>query len=324
MRKYIIPIICYLVILLILLNVKDITNFLAKTISNNNVLTIEKGNEYTKNYHFMFVKNSKDYIPYSYNDLLNIVYSVINQGWDEFTFYCPKEYTDCIKDINTLSKDDLNLTHINNFVHPYNSFNTIQTSITESGEITINVNYLYTKNEKTTINNYVNKLITEQYKDDDDDYENLKRIHDYIINNTKYDIERNNNNESKYKSYNAYGPVVDGYATCNGYADLMAIILSKLEYENYKIATTSDEISYESNGHVWNAVKINNQWLHLDLTWDDPVDDPENGSGKDYLYHKYFLVNTEEMKEADSGNVLVEEHNFNKSIYQEFLITSEN
>ena len=98
----------------------------------------------------------------------------------------------------------------------------------------------------------------------------------------------------------------------------MAIILSKLNYENYKVATTSDEISYESNGHIWNAVKIDNTWLHLDLTWDDPVD----VNGKDYLYHKYFLVSTEEMAEADSGDVLVEEHNFNKSIYQEFMITS--
>jgi len=320
MKKYIIPIICYLVIVLILLNVKDITNFLSRTISNNNILTIEKGNEYTKDYDFLYIKNSKDYIPYSYNDLLDIIYSVINQGWKEFTFYCPSEYTDCIKDIGTLSKDDFSLTHINSFVHPYNSFDTIQTSITESGEITVNVMYLYEKNEINTINNYVDKLIDELYKESDDDYENLKRIHDYIINNTKYDIERNNTEESKYKSYNAYGPVVDGYATCNGYADLMAIILSKLGYENYKIATTSDEISYESNGHVWNALRLDNEWVHLDLTWDDPV----SSDGKDYLYHKYFLVNTEEMNKADSGNVKIEEHNFNKSIYQEFMITSEN
>lgn len=320
MRKYIIPIICYLSIILILFNVKDITDFLAKTISNNNMLTIDNGNEYTKNYDFLYVKNSDDYIPYSYNDLINIFYSVINQGWKEFTFYCPKEYTDCIKDINILSKDDLNLTHINNFVHPYNSFNTIQTSITESGEVTLNIVYLYDKDEINIINNYVDKLIKDFYKETDDDYENLKRIHDYIINNTKYDIERNDNEESNYKSYNAYGPVVDGYATCNGYADLMAVVLSKLGYENYKIATTSDEISYESNGHVWNALKINDEWLHLDLTWDDPV----STDGKDYLYHKYFLVNTEEMLKADSGNVLVEEHNFNKAIYQEFKITSEN
>ena len=327
MKRFIIPIICYSLILLVLFNIDSISNFLTKTISNNNILTIEEGNKYTKDYDFLYVSNSKDYIPYSYNDLIDILYSVINQGWSEFTFYCPSEYEECIKDITTLSKDDLNLTHINNFVHPYNSFQTLKTSITESGEINVSINYLYTKDEIKDIDNYVTKVINDLYKKEDDDYENLKRIHDYIINNTRYDINRNNNGESEYKSYNAYGPAIEGYATCNGYADLMAIILSELNYENYKVATTSEEISYESNGHIWNAVKINDEWLHLDLTWDDPVDKDWQNSGaeiKDYLYHKYFLVSTEEMLKADYGNVKVEEHNFNKSIYQEFMITSEN
>ncbi len=314
MKKFIIPIICYSFILLILLNVGKITDFLAKTISNKPVLTIEKGNEYTKNYDFKYVKNSKDYIPYSYNDLVDIVYSVINQGWQEFTFYCPSEYLDCMSDVTKITKDELTLTHLNNFVHPYNSFNSLKTSIKESGEITINVSYLYKEEEIKDINNYVDNLLKEQYDATLDDYENIKKIHDYIINNTKYDTIRNDTGESEYQSYNAYGPALQGYATCNGYADLMAIILSKLNYPNYKIATTKEEISYESNGHVWNAVKIDNKWLHLDLTWDDPV----SSDGKDYLYHKYFLVTNEELQKADSGEVNVEEHNFDKTIYLEF------
>lgn len=320
MKKFIIPLICYSLILIVLLNVDSISNFLTKTITNNNILTIEPGNEYTKDYNFLYLSNSIDYIPYSYGDLTSILYSVINQGWKEFTFYCPSEYKDCIEDISNLSKDDLILTHINNYVHPYNSFKTLKTSITESGEITVNINYLYSTSEINAINNYIDKLINDLYKKSDDDYENLKRIHDYIINNTKYDIERNDKGESSYKSYNAYGPAIEGYATCNGYADLMAIILSKLNYENYKIATTKEEISYESNGHIWNAVKIDNEWLHLDLTWDDPVSNDE----KDYLYHKYFLVSNEEMMAADTGNVQIEEHNFNKSIYQEFMTNKKN
>ncbi len=315
MKKHIIPLICYLIIVLLLFNVDKVTTFLSKYISNNHMLTIADGNEYTKDYDFMFVQNSQDYIPYSYNDLLNIMYSIINQGWEEFTFYCPSEYTDCIKDISKISKSDLNLTHINNFVHPYNSYNTISTSITESGEVTVTVEYLYTKDQIKIINEYVDKIVSDLYHKENNDYENLKRIHDYIINNTKYDVERNDTGKSEYDSYSALGPIKDGYATCNGYADLMAIILSKLNYENYKVATTSEEISYKSNGHIWNAVKIDNKWLHLDLTWDDPV----ASDGKDYLYHKYFLVSTEEMKKADQGSVNVEEHNFNKSIYQEFM-----
>ncbi len=315
MKKYIIPLICFLSISLILLNIDKLTDVLSKTISNSPVLTINPKNEYTKDYDFKFIKNSKDYTPYSYNDLLDIFFSIINNGWEEFTFYCPNEYYECTNDLVKLTKDKTTLTHINNFVHPYNSFDSIKTAITGSNEISVYITYLYNDNEIKVINDYVNKLINDLYNPNNDDYENIKSIHDYIINNTKYDIERNDTNNSRYKSYIAYGPVVDGYATCNGYADLMAIILSKLNYQNYKIATTSEEISYKSNGHVWNAVKINDEWLHLDLTWDDPV----STDGRDYLYHKYFLVTTEEMGEADTGNVTVEEHNFNKAIYQEFF-----
>ncbi len=314
MKKIIIPLICYLLILVILLNVNKITNFLVKTVSSNPVLTIDNGNEYTKDYDFSFVQNSETYVPYSYNDLINIFYSIINQGWEEFTFYCPAEYTDCVKDASKITKDETLLTHINNFVHPFNSFNSIKTSITESGEITVTVIYLYTDDEIIKLNEYVDDLIEKQYKKDSNLYDNLKRIHDYIVNNTKYDIERNDKGESKYRSYNAYGPAFEGYATCNGYADLMAIILSKLNIQNYKIATTKEEISYESNGHVWNALLYEDKWVHLDLTWDDPV----SSNGEDFLHHKYFLVDNEALKKADEGSVNVEEHNFNKAIYQEF------
>ncbi len=314
MRKKIVSLIFYIIILIIFVNINLISDFFVKLVENHHVLTIGSSNDYTRDYDFMFVKQSKNYIPYSYNDLLDIIYSVINNGWDSFTFYCPSEYTECIKDMTKISKDNLTLTHLNNFVHPFNSFNLLKTSITESGEITIIVDYLYHEYEIKPINEYVNNLITNLYDSNKDDYENIKLIHDYIINHTKYDIERNDNGTSEYKSNTALGPVQDGYATCNGYADLMAVILSKLNYENYKVATTKEEISYKSNGHIWNAVKIDNKWLHLDLTWDDPV----SSDGKDYLYHKYFLVNNEEMKKADSGNVNVEEHNFNKSIYLEF------
>ncbi len=319
MKKYIIPLICYIFIIIILLNANKITNFLSKTISNKPVLTIEKGDEYTKDYDFLYIQNSKEYIPYSYQDLLNIFYSVLNQGWSEFTFYCPNEYENCLDDYSQIMNSEEILTHINNYVHPYHTIkNPLHASRTESGEITINVEYIYTEDEIKTINEFVDNLIKDLYKKDDDDFENLKRIHDYIINHTKYDIERNETGTSKYTSYIAYGPAIEGYATCNGYADLMAIILSKLGYQNYKIGTTSKDTNNESDGHVWNAVKIDDEWLHLDLTWDDPV----ANDGKDYIHHKYFLVNNEELKKADEGQVKVEAHNFKTIYYQEFKNTN--
>ena len=164
------------------------------------------------------------------------------------------------------------------------------------------------------IDTKTDEILKSLIKDNMNDTKKIKTIHDYIINNTKYDVERNLTGNSKYESFNAYGPLFQGYATCNGYTDLMAIFLTKMGFDNYKIATTPDEISYSATGHIWNAVKVNDEWLHLDLTWDDPV----SNDGKDYLFHTYFLKTTEEVKDADDGETVIEEHNFNSLYYLEF------
>lgn len=96
----------------------------------------------------------------------------------------------------------------------------------------------------------------------------------------------------------------------------MALFLNKMGYTNYKVATTN-ETEDKTSGHVWNAVFLDGEWLHLDLTWDDPV----SSDGKDYLYHKYFLISTDELITADS-NITSKEHDFDKSIYTELKTSS--
>ena len=314
MKKIIVAIICIISIILSIGFINPITDKLASIVSDEPVLVINDANEYTKEYDYLFVQRSDDYIPYSFQDLLNIYYSVINNGWDQFTFYCPDEYTECLSDVSKISGDELILTHLNNYIHPFNSFTNIKTSINENGEITLTIEYLYTDEEIQAIDAKADEVLASILTEDMDDYEKIKTIHDYIVNNTKYDVERNEEETSEYDSYTAYGPLFQGYATCNGYTDLMAIFLTKLGYNNFKVATTPDEISYSSTGHIWNAVYFDGAWLHIDLTWDDPV----SSDGKDYLFHTYFLVSTEAMKEADQGETVIEEHNFNPLYYLEF------
>ena len=196
----------------------------------------------------------------------------------------------------------------------FNNFTNVKSSISDSGEINLKVFYLYDSEKIKEIDTKTDEILKSLIKDNMNDTKKIRTIHDYIINNTKYDVERNLTGNSKYESFNAYGPLFQGYATCNGYTDLMAIFLTKMGFDNYKIATTPDEISYSATGHIWNAVKVNDEWLHLDLTWDDPV----SNDGKDYLFHTYFLKTTEEVKDADDGETVIEEHNFNSLYYLEF------
>lgn len=321
MKKVIIIILCLILIGETIILADKISDFLKDKFSTNQYVYVPESNSYAKNEGFMFVNKTDDFVPYSYQDLLDILYSAINNGWTSFTFYCPNEYAGCIDDIGEISNDNLVLTHINNYVHPYNSFTNIATTIYESGEISIKINHVYSQEQIEQIDAKTDEIIAQVTSQDKSQYDNLKAIHDYIINNSKYDQSVDENGNSKYKSNIAWGLLFEGYATCNGYTDTMAIILTKLGYKNYKIATTPDQISYKSTGHVWNAVYFDMndgkgpRWLHIDLTWDDPV----SKTGKDYLYYKYFLVDNEAIKKVDSeGETKIEEHNFDTSVYLEF------
>lgn len=313
-KRNIIPLFCLIIIFITVINADNISDKISKTLERNPRVLLDNANIYKKNDDFIYVENTQDFVPLSYNDLLNIYYTITNSGFTEFTFYCPSEYKNCTKDVEKISDDPETLTYINNFVHPFNSFSNIQTSILESGEVTITINYLYTKDEIKNINKKVDEILKKLVDNDMSDYDAIKTIHDYIINNSKYDIERNDKDESKYTSYKAVGPLFEGYATCSGYTDLMAIFLEKLNIKNFKVAT--ELMQEDISGHVWNAVYIDNKWLHLDLTWDDPVSD----DGKDYLQHKYFLISTKELENIDSDGVLVKEHYFSKRVYPELQI----
>ena len=78
----------------------------------------------------------------------------------------------------------------------------------------------------------------------------------------------------------------------------MMLFLEKLNIPNYKISTEN---------HIWNYVKIDNTWLHLDLTWDDPI----TKDNRDILDYSYFLIDDDRLFELEK-----EEHNYDKKIYK--------
>ena len=312
LRNNVFTLFCCAFLLFIFSQINTISSFLTGLIEPRVSVALDKRSEYFKTDEFLFVKNVESFSPLSKGDLKDIFFTIVNSGWQSFTFYCPSEYKDCGSDMRDFSQDQDLLTHINNYVHPFLSFSNVKTSLSESGEVSIQVEYLYSLEQIAAIEQKINNFIAREISDDMELYDKIKVFHDYIINRTKYDVERNENGTSDYASYLAYGPLMEGYATCNGYTDVMAIFLSKLNVPNYKIATTPSTAS--EDGHVWNAVYVDGEWLHLDLTWDDPV----SKDGTDYLQHKYFLIDNEELKEADSGEVEVLEHKFIPSIYLEF------
>ncbi len=285
---------------LLLLYQKDLQKTyyqILKTFTQENRV-LEK-NEYYRDYNFEFVQNTNRLEPDNKEQLLNVFYTIINSGVDSFTFYCPNEYSGCLDDVENIANDQNLLSHINNFVHPFNSFNHIETQYDSLGKVTVHIQKSYSKKQIQEISQKVDELAKELIIPNDTDVNNIRRVHDYIINNSVYDSGRSDYNITTYHSDIAYGPLFQGYGICGGYTDAMELFLEKMGIKSYKIS---------SEQHVWNAVYVDGKWLHLDLTWDDPV----VSTGENLLEHNFFLIDTPTLLNLEEV-----EHTFDQNIYSE-------
>ena len=256
-------------------------------------------NEYYRDYDFEYVQNTDNFSPSCFQDIINIYYTVINSGNSNFTFYCPKEYDGCIEDIKTLANDQTMLSDINNFVHPYNSFQHVETEYDDFGRISIKIRRSYTQEEITAVNEKINYIVDNVLNSDYPVEENIRLAHDYIIENSQYDSRRSDSQIVEYKSDIAYGPLIEGYGICGGYTDAMELILEALKVKSYRVS---------SDNHIWNAIYLNDNWSHVDLTWDDPV----ISDGSQVVDHNFFIIDTATLLKLESN-----EHNFNQNVYFE-------
>ena len=262
-------------------------------------------NEYYIEDNFNYVENYSSTDVKSKEELVNFIYYALNSGIEYSERYIDKNYVNYLNDINNFTKNDgknfkKEVSILNNFVHPYNSSDNIKISYGSEYTFGIKINKAYSNEEIGEINEVVNKIISDKINNSMPIREKIKIIHDYIIDNTEYDKLKNDNKyDNTYKSQTAYGALIQGYATCNGYSDAMAIFLNKFNVINYKIS--NDE-------HIWNLVYLDGKWYHLDLTWDDPISDTNINRDT------YFLITTDELKELNDGT-----HEFNENIYSEAI-----
>ncbi len=268
-------------------------------VKTDTIVTLSSKNSYYRDYDFNYVQNTSNFSPHNKQDLYNIYYTAINAGKNKFTFYCSNSYKECINDVKYLANDQVALSNINNFVHPFNGFKHIETTYDNTGKITIKVYHTYSKDEKEKVIEKVKSIENELSDNTLTVTEQIEKYHDYIIDNTVYDSDRSDNNTIRYKSDTAYGTLLQGYSLCGGYADSMALILNDMGIVNYKVS---------SDHHVWNAVLIDDKWYHLDLTWDDPV----TQDGTNLIEKDFFLIDTAKLYEIES-----QEHNFDSTVYSE-------
>ena len=197
--------------------------------------------------------------------------------------------------------DSYRMININNYVHPYNNYQKVTLSINSFNKVTIEIKKLYTTDDIYNINTKLDEIIDKLITDNMTTKEKIIAFHNYVIDNTIYDSDYLNDGSYNIDnpSNKATGPLFFGKALCGGYTDVMAIFLNKMDIPNYRIS---------SDNHVWNLVYLDDDWYHLDLTWDDPVTSDDTNLRLD----NFLLISTEQLEHLDTGY-----HMYDKSVYLE-------
>lgn len=125
--------------------------------------------------------------------------------------------------------------------------------------------------------------------ENESDFEKVKYIHDYLIDNIEYEqtfIEPN--------IYNIYGALVSKTCVCEGYAKALQYLLNEVELENVIVTGTATNNDGKTESHAWNYVKIDDEWYAIDTTWDDPI---IVGGSKltNKIKYRYFLKGSSTM-----------------------------
>lgn len=99
--------------------------------------------------------------------------------------------------------------------------------------------------------------------------------HDYICSAYKYD--------TKLKIYDAFNLITKKEGVCQANSLLYVELLNMC-------GVPAKFVSSKEMVHAWNVVKIGEEWYHVDITWDDPVNDRYGLAS-----HEYFLLSDSEM-----------------------------
>ena len=119
-------------------------------------------------------------------------------------------------------------------------------------------------------------------------------------------------------SFNAYGALCLGVAVCEGYAEAAALLLNRAGVETLVITGDS-----RGEKHAWNIVKIDGDYYHLDVTWNDPV---QQNSISTIKYYDYFNLTDKEIGKDHSWDkekyVSCTAEKYNYYIYNNLIVKS--
>ena len=90
------------------------------------------------------------------------------------------------------------------------------------------------------------------------EYEKVKYVYEYLVTHTEY-VQGSEDNQ------NICSVFLNGETVCQGYAKAAQYLFREMEIDSVFV---SGQVN-GSEDHVWNLVKIDGDWYHVDITWGD-------------------------------------------------------
>lgn len=141
------------------------------------------------------------------------------------------------------------------------------------------LSYLYTAEQvedmQKKIDIEANKILSD-ITDGMSEYEIVKLFYDRLASEIEY-------NENAENLRDIYGAFVDKSTVCGGFAKAFSYLCSKIGIET--ITVTGD---FNETPHMWNMVKIGNDWYHIDVTAGNAIN-----TDFPYIRYDYFCVTDE-------------------------------
>lgn len=234
---------------------------------------------------------ASDFEASNHYELENVIFEQMSRLNPNFKI----KYTGSLENVEEFLK---NIVHKDIYVN--SNISKVNWDITGSKavvSINVNVSYIITPEKRILADKEIDNILSEIIEPYMNNHEKVKAVHDYIVLNGKYDIN------SIY--YSDYDLLMEGTSVCNGYALLTYNMLQKL---NIPVSLVSGTAAGEA--HIWNMVKLDNYWFHLDTTWDDPIPD------SDTVSYTYYMLTEKEISKDHTIDENLKVPKSTKSYYE--------
>ncbi|WP_236560027.1 transglutaminase domain-containing protein [Streptococcus halichoeri] len=167
----------------------------------------------------------------------------------------------------------------------------------EDLNITLMPDYYMTDAQYQEYDRHLRDWTYQNIHDSDTEIQKIDKIQDYIMTNYHYAVGKvGGHTVTGISVQTPYAFLKDKEAVCQAYAQLFKDMGRLAGLDVYYIQGYGDPTGGKSSLHAWNIVKVGDKYYHVDLTWNDTIDQTNKN-------HTYTLRGNKFMEKTHLWNV---------------------